>query len=204
MNEDFPIMQQQPNNKEYYDDPMTDQSFLEFLSLLSSSEPTPLPSSSLLLLQGHPPQPEPTTSATHSDQQKTSIKRAHSSTTSNSTRVGQCEHPKHVLYRQEKYTLVPSKLPGETSVLKATPRRGRPPKGTKSSEYLFSTSPVDNLNYYPIVELSVRPLPKRLEPVVGKSNIKVCLTCLKRSDLDEDYLKDKAYVGPQQVYKKKK
>lgn len=179
-------------------DPMTDQNFLAFLSLLSSSEPTP-PSSSMLLLQGH--QPEATVSASLLNSHRKSINDGLKRSTSGS-KLGQCEHPKHVLYRQEKYTLMP---PTETSsVMKTIPRRGRPPKGSKATEFLFSTSPVESGENYQIVELSVRPLPKRLEAVVGKSNIKVCLTCLKRSDLDEEYIRDKAYIGPQQIHKKKR
>lgn len=103
------------------------------------------------------------------------------------TRMGQCEHPKHIMYRQDKYTTAPSK---EASRMKTVPRRGRPPKG-----YISPTAlPM-------IVKLTVRPLPKRLEKVVGKSNIKVCLTCLKRSDVDPDYVNHHAYIGPQHVKK---
>ncbi|KAI9269698.1 hypothetical protein EDC94DRAFT_556799 [Helicostylum pulchrum] len=106
------------------------------------------------------------------------------------TKIGRCAHPKHVIYRQEKYTLLkPTASADEKSVLKALPRRGRPPKGSKPVEFETVSSP--------IVELTVRPLPKRLERVVGKSNIKVCLTCLKRSDTDPDYVKDEKYIGPQ-------
>lgn len=88
-------------------------------------------------------------------------------------RMGYCEHPKHFLYRQEPFTLG------------ATPRRGRPPKGTKASDIVCPP-------------LTVRPLPRRLEMVVGKKNICVCLTCLKRTDLDAEYLVHPAYIGPQQ------
>lgn len=104
------------------------------------------------------------------------------------TRMGQCEHPKHILYRQERYTT--SATPKEATRMKTVPRRGRPPKGYISP----TTKPT-------IVKLTVRPLPKRLEQVVGKSKIKVCLTCLKRSDVDPDYLRHHAYVGPQHVKK---
>jgi hypothetical protein len=188
VNDDFMTMQQQQHSE---DDPMTDQSFLEFLSYYSTSEPTP---SSLLLFQGHH-EPEHTLSTTNKKNKRDSINNLKKPSTQ--SKVGQCEHPKHVYYRQEK------PAGNNTKKAAATPRRGRPPKGTKSSEYLFSTSPTEH-PYYPIVELSVRPLPKRLEAVVGKSNIKVCLTCLKRSDLDQDYIQDKAYIGPQHIYKKKK
>jgi hypothetical protein len=75
-----------------------------------------------------------------------------------------------------------------------TPRRGRPPKGTKSSDL---THPSE-------IVMTTRPLPKRLEAVVGQANIHVCLTCLKRSDLDSDYLTHSAYLGPQTTKKKKK
>lgn len=213
------------------DDPMTDHNFMAFLSLYSSSsnsEPTtPLFSSlpsSLLLLQHHTPPsiiPEATTPASllsNSSNKRRHYNKKNSTATSNnsSTRIGQCEHPKHVIYRQEKYTLT-SNTAEETNVLRTIPRRGRPPKGSKSTEFLFSTSPIISPSssvfgsslhqaqgYYPIVELTVRPLPKRLEAVVGKSNIKVCLTCLKRSDTDQEYLSSKLYIGPQQIYKKKK
>ncbi|KAI7870420.1 hypothetical protein BDF14DRAFT_1879387 [Spinellus fusiger] len=101
------------------------------------------------------------------------------------TRTGYCQHPKHTYYRQ--HGINPFLLP-------STPRRGRPPKGTKE---------------YPRLELSailmtVRPLPKRLEPVVGLFNIRVCLTCLKRSDLDEEYLCHPLYIGPQTSSKRTK
>lgn len=127
------------------------------------------------------------------------------------TKIGKCEHPKHILYRQENYTLMSSTSTAhETSFIKTIPRRGRPPKGSKPSDVMDtritqypvmpSSSPV---KFYPIVELTVRPLPKRLEKVVGKSNIKVCLTCLKRSDTDLEYVHSKLYIPPQQMHKKK-
>lgn len=185
-------------------DPMMDQNFLAFLSLLSASEPTPAPSSSLFLLQDGPFErntSSPLLNATkHTKKGSSGVKRSSSA----GSKIGQCEHPKHVLYRREKHTLMP---PSETnSAMKTVPRRGRPPKGSKTTEFLFSTSPVDQgeNQFYPIVELSVRPLPKRLETVVGKSNIKVCLTCLKRSDVDEEYIHHEAYIGPQQSHHKKK
>lgn len=187
-------------------DPMMDQNFLAFLSLLSASEPTPAPSSSsLLLLQDDVPH-EPNMSSPLIGANKISKKSSGGVKRSSSagSKIGQCEHPKHVLYRREKHTLMPSSE--INSAMKTVPRRGRPPKGSKTTEFLFSTSPVNQgeNQFYPIVELSVRPLPKRLEPVVGKSNIKVCLTCLKRSDVDEEYIHHEAYIGPQQSHHKKK
>ncbi|OBZ85353.1 hypothetical protein A0J61_06600 [Choanephora cucurbitarum] len=115
-----------------------------------------------------------------------------------STRFGFCEHPKHNYYRQEKY-LWNSSTVNQALVMKAIPRRGRPPKGSKPTEHMLSTSSVyhHELGQFPSVELTVRSLPKRLESVVGKSNIKVCLTCLKRSDTDPDYLQNEFYLGPQ-------
>ncbi|KAI8972990.1 hypothetical protein BDB01DRAFT_854217 [Pilobolus umbonatus] len=100
------------------------------------------------------------------------------------TKIGQCEHPKHILYRQEQYLLPHAQ---------SAPRRGRPPKGSKSID-------MDT----PIVELTVRPLPKRLEAVVGKANIKVCLTCLKRTDIDHEYIHSHLYIKPQHNTKRRK
>ncbi|KAI8975309.1 hypothetical protein BDF20DRAFT_914257 [Mycotypha africana] len=171
-----------------------------------------------------------TTNATTKRQDKTTTtttKSHHHHPSHSSNKLGQCEHPKHVLYRQEKHTFATNRT--DSMILKTIPRRGRPPKGAKlMSELLLTTSPMDssgsgggdgdsptlpsslpnhgtgiiyhNYYHYPIVELTVRPLPKRLEAVVGKSNIKVCLTCLKRSDMDPDYLKSSLYVGPQQQH----
>lgn len=138
--------------------------------------------------------PEPTSTVSDStlpapsDKKKQAINNKKSN--SLHTKIGRCAHPKHIIYRQEKYTLLkPTASADEKLVLKALPRRGRPPKGSKAVEFETVSSP--------IVELTVRPLPKRLEKVVGKSNIKVCLTCLKRSDTDPDYVSDKKYIGPQ-------
>ncbi|ORZ19616.1 hypothetical protein BCR42DRAFT_489529 [Absidia repens] len=101
----------------------------------------------------------------------------------------------------------------------ATPRRGRPPKGTKPSERLSYCSPIDlslaidhhfnnednnSSSIYNHIAMTIRPLPKRLESVVGKANIHVCLTCLKRSDMDFDYLMNPAYIGPQSTKKRKR
>lgn len=128
------------------------------------------------------------------------------------TRVGYCEHPKHELYRHPDYQSFPSRpeptcrqtrcrqlcddhhflLHHQESPV--TPRRGRPPKGTKP---LDLTHPLG-------IAMTTRPLPKRLEAVVGGSNIHVCLTCLKRSDLDTEYLTHPAYLGPQTTKKKKR
>lgn len=201
------------------DDPMEDQQFMAFLSSISTSEPV-LNTSEPLLLQSHDPQPSnslslSSPSSSVSSSMKTPLKKkrvipSKGAKKPASAKLGQCEHPKHILYRQEKYKLLPSSCPEETSMMKTVPRRGRPPKGSKTSEFLFSTSPIISkdidsfqLPHYPIVELTVRPLPRRLEAVVGRSNIKVCLTCLKRSDTDPDYLKDQHYIGPQHILKRK-
>ncbi|KAI9015764.1 hypothetical protein CLU79DRAFT_837881 [Phycomyces nitens] len=94
---------------------------------------------------------------------------------SSNARLGYCQHPKHAYYR----------IHGLHPHPPSTPRRGRPPKGVASvpSQHI----------------MTVRPLPKRLEQVVGESNIKVCLTCLKRSDLDQEYISNPLYIGPQQL-----
>lgn len=169
--------------EEYQSDPIDDPGFMAFLSSYS-------PTSAQL----QQPQPTETVSntviATTTSTSTSKKKYTKRNSTSNPNRIGRCEHPKHVIYRQEKYTLLkPSVSADEKSVLKALPRRGRPPKGSKSVE--FETI------QYPIVELTVRPLPKRLENVVGKSSIKVCLTCLKRSDTDPEYITNEKYIGPQ-------
>lgn len=175
------------------DELMNDSRFMAYLAYPSSSLPI---QNMIEPLE----QPTATTSATMITTTKTkpSVVKKSSSI---QTKIGRCEHPKHVIYRQEKYTLMPSTATAdETSVMKTVPRRGRPPKGSKLSELdEFPVSPVN----YPIVELTVRPLPKRLEKVVGKSNIKVCLTCLKRSDSDDDYINCELYIPPQQTHKKK-
>ncbi|KAI8332563.1 hypothetical protein BC941DRAFT_473994 [Chlamydoabsidia padenii] len=132
------------------------------------------------------------------------------------TRVGYCEHPKHEIYRRPDYHSTPvikqhhqhchqlcdhhhyllhHTMEGRNQIIN-TPRRGRPPKGTKPLERVYKTAQP--------FQMTIRPLPKRLEAVVGESNIYVCLTCLKRSDLDTDYLIHPAYVGPQSTKKKKK
>ncbi|KAI9321519.1 hypothetical protein BX666DRAFT_2118333 [Dichotomocladium elegans] len=96
--------------------------------------------------------------------------------TASNARLGYCQHPKHQMYRLD------ASMTG--SPLGATPRRGRPPKGSKASDLI-------------VPALTIRPLPKRLEKVVGFKDICVCLTCLKRTDLDREYLSNPAYVGPQ-------
>ncbi|KAI8076748.1 uncharacterized protein BX664DRAFT_318483 [Halteromyces radiatus] len=106
------------------------------------------------------------------------------------TRVGYCEHPKHVFYRQ--YPHQRKEEDKKWDGVMRTPRRGRPPKGTTSTDC--------HLSLYQIA-MTTRPLPKRLEAVVGYSNIHVCLTCLKRSDMDLDYLMHPAYIGPQTTRK---
>ncbi|KAI8087941.1 uncharacterized protein B0P05DRAFT_635165 [Gilbertella persicaria] len=185
-----------------HNDPLSDPQFMAFLS----SVPTHDTTSHVPLLT--PQEVEKKTKGTknpiHPVKKCTPKPNQRKST---STKLGHCEHPKHVYYRQERHLLM-SNSPDEASVMKAVPRRGRPPKGSKSTEYVLSTSSVHyshEFSYYPLVELTVRPLPKRLEAVVGKPNIKVCLTCLKRSDTDPDYLKDALYVGPQQqAFKRRK
>lgn len=173
------------------DEFMNDSRFMAYLNCASS-----LPVQNTM----EPLELTATTSATIPIKKKRpGVKKACSS--SFQTKIGKCDHPKHVIYRQEKYTLMPATATAdETSAMKTVPRRGRPPKGSKPSEVdEFPVSPVN----YPIVELTVRPLPKRLERVVGKSNIKVCLTCLKRSDTDEEYINSNLYIPPQQIHKKK-
>lgn len=169
---------------------MNDSRFMAYLAYPSPSLPTQNTMESF-------EQPTATTSVTIINKKKHS-----NSKSSFQTKIGRCEHPKHIIYRQEKYTLMSSTAtPDETSAMKTIPRRGRPPKGSKPSELdTFLISPIN----YPIVELTVRPLPKRLEKVVGKSNIKVCLTCLKRSDTDIEYINCKLYIPPQQIHKKNK
>lgn len=173
------------------DELMNDSRFMAYLGCASSS----LPEQNTMV----PLEITTTTSATIPLKKKRQgMKKA---STLQQTKIGKCEHPKHVMYRQEKYTLMPATATAdETSAMKTVPRRGRPPKGSKPSELDETLAlPV----HYPIVELTVRPLPKRLERVVGKSNIKVCLTCLKRSDTDEEYINCNLYIPPQQIHKKK-
>ncbi|KAI8378902.1 hypothetical protein BD560DRAFT_460156 [Blakeslea trispora] len=175
------------------DDPMNDPQFMAFLACLPYETATDVP-------QENPKD--------RADNSKVFAKKRDTKSSprrSSSTKFGYCEHPKHNYYRQEKYLWASSTL-DQALVMKAIPRRGRPPKGSKSSEHLLSSLPhsTDELVQFPSVELTVRSLPKRLESVVGKSNIKVCLTCLKRSDTDPDYLKNEFYVGPQHPFNKYK
>ncbi|KAI9308841.1 hypothetical protein BJ944DRAFT_246228 [Cunninghamella echinulata] len=140
----------------------------------------------------------------------------------NNNRVGICEHPKHIYYRKYNSNishilsispLSSSLLPLISSpsmyspttiasqemikaVTQSIPRRGRPPKGFKSNGV-----PMDS--QYCHITMTIRSLPKRLEPVVGKKNIFVCLTCLKKTDTDLDYLINPLYIGPQTTKKKK-
>ncbi|KAI9475618.1 MAG: hypothetical protein EXX96DRAFT_573955 [Benjaminiella poitrasii] len=223
------------------EDPMEDPYFMAFLSSISSSEPTlsshryytsqqqqQLQQTPIFPLQHqasqsfspfhapNSPQSSPSPSIDHNPTPKHKKRQsAEHPQPKKATKIGYCEHPKHVLYRQERHVVVSSQQgtgsSDVSSIMKATPRRGRPPKGSKATDFIYSSSASGFTSgfayqdhYYPIVELTVRPLPKRLEAVVGKSNIKVCLTCLKRSDLDPDYLNDKAYVGPQQLSKRRK
>lgn len=109
-----------------------------------------------------------------------------------STRVGHCEHPKHVFYREEPFI-----FEQDHHLIKTIPRRGRPPKGSKPGD-------TKQKNGYRMVALTVRSLPKRLEAVVGRSNIKVCLTCLKKSDMDPEYLASESYIAPQQLLRRQK
>ncbi|EPB83085.1 hypothetical protein HMPREF1544_10174 [Mucor circinelloides 1006PhL] len=229
-----------------YVDPMNDPQFMAFLSSLSTNEQptTPSPQGPSMLLvpdlnyqKGADAETEDVEGRESQDGMKKQTKRVKlikKRASKSNTRLGQCEHPKHSLYRQEKYILsthgvLPSDDLSSATSLQSIPRRGRPPKGSKSSEFVYSTSPIAafadddmvdasmsslptshtsssaiTVPCYPMVELTVRPLPKRLEAVVGKSNIRVCLTCLKRSDMDPAYLQDAAYVGPQALARRKK
>ncbi|KAL0136569.1 hypothetical protein V8B55DRAFT_1296696, partial [Mucor lusitanicus] len=229
-------------------DPMNDPQFMAFLSSLSTNEQPPIPSpqqggssNTPVVPDSNQQQKEAEADAEDADESESQgakkkqakrIKVIKKRVSKSSTRLGQCEHPKHSLYRQEKYILsthgvLPSDDVSSATSLQSLPRRGRPPKGSKSSEYVYSTSPIPtfadeevtdavssslptqpststiHVPCYPMVQLTVRPLPKRLEAVVGKSNIKVCLTCLKRSDMDPAYLQDSAYVGPQTLARRK-
>ncbi|KAH8551521.1 hypothetical protein BGW37DRAFT_410953, partial [Umbelopsis sp. PMI_123] len=84
----------------------------------------------------------------------------------------QCEHPKHQIYA----ALV------NASQSTAIPRRGRPPKGSKSTD---------------LTEMAqLKRLPKRLEPVVGIQDAHVCLTCLRHSDDDCEYHMNPNYIPP--------
>lgn len=89
-----------------------------------------------------------------------------------SVRPNQCQHPKHQVYA----TLF------NASQSTMTPRRGRPPKGSKPTD---------------CSELAqLKRLPKRLESVVGVSEIYVCLTCLRRTDDDVEYNTSPKYIPP--------
>lgn len=104
-------------------------------------------------------------------------------------RIGYCQHPKHMFYRQEQHE-------SSDNAIANTPRRGRPPKGTKAIE---KKQWMDAFCQPVAWAMTVRPLPRRLENVVGLKDIRVCLTCLKRSDTDPQYLKHPAYVAPQSL-----
>ncbi|KAG2183346.1 hypothetical protein INT43_006351 [Umbelopsis isabellina] len=84
----------------------------------------------------------------------------------------QCQHPKH-----ENYATL-----ANANLSTVTPRRGRPPKGSKCSD-IFETA-------------QLKRLPKRLESVVGRQEIYVCLTCLRRSDEDIEYVTSPNYTPP--------
>jgi hypothetical protein len=84
----------------------------------------------------------------------------------------QCQHPKHQVYAM----LV------NASQFTVTPRRGRPPKGSKAMDFSETAQ--------------LKRLPKRLEPVVGVQDIHVCLTCLRRSDDDIEYNTNPIYIPP--------
>ncbi|KAI7901156.1 uncharacterized protein BX663DRAFT_515135 [Cokeromyces recurvatus] len=223
----LPLVDLDPSCKYNEEDPMEDPYFMAFLTSISSSEPT-------LSSHRYPSQQQQfaflpqqfeysfnngSSSSSGSPKSIPSIKKKKKRSSleesdmttqkkATSTKIGYCEHPKHVFYRQERHMSCSNGNESATSVMKATPRRGRPPKGSKATDFIYSTSPSSAFlptdSCYPIVELTVRPLPKRLEAVVGKSNIKVCLTCLKRSDLDPDYIHNEAYIGPQQLSKRRK
>ncbi|CAO3611244.1 unnamed protein product [Cunninghamella echinulata] len=170
--------------------------------------PSPLLSSFQLHLPSSPSSPE--------------FKKIKRNKINNNNRVGICEHPKHIYYRKYNSNinhilsipslfssssplLSPSSVYSPTTtisqetikaVTQSIPRRGRPPKGFKSNGV-----PMDS--QYCHITMTVRSLPKRLEPVVGKKNIFVCLTCLKRTDTDLDYLTNPLYIGPQTTKIKK-
>lgn len=78
-----------------------------------------------------------------------------------------CQHPKHLKYNPD--GLEPSK-----------PRRGRPPRGT-------------------IAGLPVTiPVPRRLKEVLElPSGSRICNTCKRLTDLDEEYIIDPRYKGPE-------
>lgn len=117
---------------------------------------------------------------------------------STNTSVGYCQHPKHLSYRSEAPT-------HQLSTTAATPRRGRPPKGTKPTDKkqlnvdASSSAQSTDSPHFDLLQckMTIRPLPKRLEAVVGQKDIRVCLTCLKKSDVDLDYLNHPAYRAPQ-------
>ncbi|ORZ00223.1 hypothetical protein BCR43DRAFT_133656 [Syncephalastrum racemosum] len=141
---------------------------------------------------------------------------------SSNARMGYCQHPKHVAYRQEqpKYIYTASSesrvqctqggsAQDKTVVRLSAPRRGRPPKGTRAIDLqtinMTKTgcpSVSGGSDCPPSIafpwKMTVRPLPKRLEAVVGCEQIRVCLTCLKRSDQDPEYLSHPKYVRPVQ------
>ncbi|KAI8371776.1 uncharacterized protein BYT42DRAFT_647549 [Radiomyces spectabilis] len=159
-------------------DPLEDEAFLAFLS--SSA-----PSSSAFPETNHADciHMSPRKPGSKSIPLVMPVKHSMPARNKSNARLGYCQHPKHIVYRQQPSTHATS-----------TPRRGRPPKGTKTADkHLFglpgsTSSPL---------QMTVRPLPKRLEAVVGHKNIRVCLTCLKRTDADADYLAHPFYIAPQ-------
>lgn len=129
-------------------------------------------------------------------------------TKSKNTTVGYCQHPKHVSYRSDTpgYQALSTATAAMTTTT-TTPRRGRPPKGTKPidrkrlvTDDASSSVLTGESSLYPgslLCKMTIRPLPKRLEAVVGRKDIRVCLTCLKKSDADLEYLGHPAYRAPQ-------
>ncbi|RUS17706.1 hypothetical protein BC938DRAFT_476181 [Jimgerdemannia flammicorona] len=76
------------------------------------------------------------------------------------------------------------------------PRRGRPPKGSKPTEM------IDGKQYVPPQNLV--PCPKRLMDVLGLvDGNRICNTCKRRSDLDEEYLSDPRYTAPKRMKDKR-
>ena len=100
-------------------DPMNDPQFMAFLSSLSTNEQPPIPSpqqgpSTLLIPDSNQQQNDAEADTEDADQsgsqgaKKKQAKRMEvikKRASKSNTRLGQCEHPKHSLYRQEKYIL---------------------------------------------------------------------------------------------------
>ncbi|RUS15339.1 hypothetical protein BC937DRAFT_92565 [Endogone sp. FLAS-F59071] len=78
-----------------------------------------------------------------------------------------CQHPKHMIYNPD--DLEPFK-----------PRRGRPPRGASAG--------------LPVTIVVPRRLREVLELGAGT---RICNTCKRRTDMDEEYLLDPRYKGPE-------